>query len=319
MKKSITMGHATLDIAKRYAAEIQQKYPVIVEAMRNKVFRAVETGVHPKTIADWNRMGLLLAPRQRNKHHRFTMTEFVWILILDRMRGFNLSYELIAAFRMECIQPQSFSFDDILSQPSFVDQLSKALPDIPKDWLTGFFADTNSTGLLNDMLSKDFPIVSTLDTLILVTLFMESPVSIIMDDVGRGSVLYPELFRVEGLDASDLEKLLYSTHVSISLSEMVAKAMGAVPTQKLTGELKLLSDQEAKVLDVLREEGLRSVTVRFDGRGEMEFLELTSDQKVDKRARLLELMLTTGYQDITVKTQNGDVVFCQNTRKIKLK
>jgi hypothetical protein len=33
----------------------------------------------------------------------------------------------------------------------------------------------------------------------------------------------------------------------------------------------------------------------------------------------LELMLREGYHDITVKTEKGKVVYCENTRKIKLK
>jgi hypothetical protein len=100
---------------------------------------------------------------------------------------------------------------------------------------------------------------------------------------------------------------------------MVAKAMGIAPLEKLSGELSLLSEDEAKVLAALRGENLKSVTVRFDKKGHLDFLELVTDQKVDKGTRLLELILTNGYQDITVKTQKGQIIFCENKKKIKLK
>ena len=47
--------------------------------------------------------------------------------------------------------------------------------------------------------------------------------------------------------------------------------------------------------------------------------QLTKKEKVDERARLMELLLTKGYQQLVVNTQEGKVVHFENTRKLKLK
>ena len=72
-------------------------------------------------------------------------------------------------------------------------------------------------------------------------------------------------------------------------------------------------------MEILREKNLTSVVIRFDDKDEIDLLEITNTPKVDKRSRLMELILMNGYQDITVKTQNGNIVSCKNTRKVKLK
>ena len=83
--------------------------------------------------------------------------------------------------------------------------------------------------------------------------------------------------------------------------------------------LKLITENEALILTALKEGNLKSVKIRFDNKSEMEILEITQSEKVDKSVRLMEMMLQNGYQDISVKTANGKIVQYENTRKLKLK
>ena len=87
----------------------------------------------------------------------------------------------------------------------------------------------------------------------------------------------------------------------------------------LYGPLMVISDQEANVLQAMREDDLDSVVVRYDKNHKMDLMEITKIEMPDREIRLLELLLKDGYQDITIKTQQGKVVHCKNTRKVKLK
>lgn len=294
---------------------IEKHYPELVTALLKKSFRAVETNIHPKLLADWNRMGLLLAPRKKNKHHRLSMTEFVWILMLDRMRQFNLSYELIQAFRQEFVIGEEVKIGQMFSSPEGKQAITAMLGEEYKATLTAFLSDPEALALLDEMM----PTVSALQGVVAISIVIGCPMSILIDKNGKALVFFQELFSMEKINKDDLQQMLHSTHFSISVTELVAKALGTAPIEKISGELRLISPQEAKVITALREEGLKSVTVRFDDRGDLDFLEMTSDQKVDKRSRLFELILSNGYQDITLKTQKGDIVHCENTRKFKLK
>ena len=77
-------------------------------------------------------------------------------------------------------------------------------------------------------------------------------------------------------------------------------------------------EAEAKVLEGLREQNLSLVRIRFDNDGEMDLLELTKKEKVDERARLMELLLTNGYQQLVVNTQEGKVVHFEKYTKTEI-
>jgi hypothetical protein len=319
MNQDKEISHAIMRMAARHVADIMQTFPDIMEAMQTKTFRAVETGVHAKTLADWNRLGLLLSDRNPKKHHRFNLSEFVWVLLVDRMRAFNLPFDFIASFREECVQIQPLDLEALLSQPGYIEEMSKMIPGVPREWVTNFLSDPNSRTMLAALMKDDLPSLNLFDIMVMLTLFLGSSVSIIVDEKGQGTLFYPELLNIEVPGQPGVMDILSRTHISISLSEIVAKTLGTVPVEKVTDQLKLLSHEEAEVLQAVRAKGVKAVTVRLDDHGEVDFLELTTVQNADRGTRLLELMLREGYHDITVKTERGKVVHCENTRKIKFK
>ena len=110
-----------------------------------------------------------------------------------------------------------------------------------------------------------------------------------------------------------------SSHVAISVTEALAEILGNAPMEKVAGNYGFLTPNEHQVFTELKSNDLLAVTIRFDDNGEMNLLELTENKTVDSRARLMELILKNGYQDITIKTQDGNISVYRNTRKIKLK
>jgi DNA-binding transcriptional MerR regulator len=318
------MMHSELpsDVVRFFAPYINRAFdtrPELFDSLPHKTFSAKETGVHPRVMADWNTKGLLLAPHVKNRMHRFTLTEFVWIRIVERLRRFNFPFDLIKAFRDSLMGTLEVDFESLVADKETFEALAKALDPSNPENAKVYLSNPDNIADFRRSYKNFTPTSSALDGIVVMAVVLGHPLLLLMDDEGKGVLFSPVLLEEDHPEKDEVMKMLCGPHLSISITEILAQLVTLVPLDKISGSFHLLSSQEAKVLDVLREEGLRSVTVRFDGRGEMEFLELTSDHKVDKRARLFELMLTTGYQDITVKTQNGDVVFCQNTRKIKLK
>jgi hypothetical protein len=58
--------------------------------------------------------------------------------------------------------------------------------------------------------------------------------------------------------------------------------------------------------------------VRYGEDKNIDLIEIIRSEKIDKRARLIDFLMTNGYQDITIKTQNGEIVYCENKRKIMI-
>jgi hypothetical protein len=83
-------------------------------------------------------------------------------------------------------------------------------------------------------------------------------------------------------------------------------------------KLSILSAEEAKIISIIRNEKLSYLKIRFNKDHQIDLIESTRDQHIDKEARLIDLIMTNGYQDIEIKTEKGNIVICHNTRKEKL-
>ena len=315
MKESLLISQQISQLIHDRVKEIERQCPELFTAFGIKSFTAVETGVHPRVLADWNKRELLLAPRKENKHHRLSLTEFTWILMLERMRAFGLSYDIIKVFKEDFLVAEELDIQMVLNSPELLKMISTALGESASNALRVFVDNPQA----KEFLKTFMPVTSILDGILALSFLIAEPVALHIDENGKGLTFFPSLFRFQGIDRVQLDRALFSTHFSINLTDLVAQALGKAPMDKVCGELKLLSPNEAAVIESLRTEKVKSVTVRLNDGGEVDFLELTTVEHADRGTRLLELMLRDGYHEITVKTERGKVVHCENTRKIKFK
>lgn len=301
----------------RYMQNITEQYPDLIAGMSEKPFTVVETGVRPKTIADWNGKGLLLSPRQERKHHRLSTSEFLWIKMIEKMRELNLPFTLIEKVKDGLVTPLEIDMMGLINSP-IVQDMIKTLGTEQRANLEKTLSDPKS----RKELFADFPMdtsrLNQLDNVVLIALVTKQPVSLLIDTSGNALVLSPLFFDTEQ-GGQLLIDMISNTHVNISVSEILAQVLTLAPVEKISEKLKLVTETEAQVLEALREKDLSSVMIRFDGKSEMDLLEVTKAGKMDKRARMMEVILQDGYQVITVKTAKGKIVQCENTRKLKLK
>ncbi len=289
------------------------------QRLDEKPYRATDTGVRPKLMADWNAKDLLLVKPKANKMHRFSITEFVWVKLIEKMRLHGFPLKTIKNFKNEIETPWVKEVTDELP-PSVLFEQMKDLPGINDH---KHFRDFLEKMDLNKILDLYMPQMglsgNLLEMLVLFCLFLKTPISFFIDHEGKGIIFNPILLK-EGLyDQQELDLLFSRSFVSISLSEVLSEVLLLSDVEILHGQLMVLSDMEANVLETLREDDLLSVVVQFDKGNKMDLMEVKKLQKTEREARLMDLMLKDGYQDITVKTQHGKVVYCENTRKVKLK
>lgn len=114
-------------------------------------------------------------------------------------------------------------------------------------------------------------------------------------------------------------ELLNSTHLSISLNEIVC---GLVPQKNQTTNAEhvySLSKEEAEAIELVRSEKQRKVEIVLDKENNVVNINSTEIKVVDKGSRLSDHISKHGYQEITIKTQDGKIVHFENTNKTKLK
>ncbi|MFT4526233.1 MAG: DNA-binding transcriptional MerR regulator [Polaribacter sp.] len=299
--------------------ELKIGFPEVMEHFESKPFKVIDLDIHPKIIADWNRKGLLLIKPEANKMHRFSLTEIVWIKMIDKMRQYNFPLETIKAFRDEALLPPQVSADDMWEAPFVFESLVTMVGEPKREEIKAFLKDPIQRKKVVSSLPPGILEGGNLEGLVVFCLLLKTPLSFLIHHSGAG-ILFNPLMLNEGLyDKDDLSLLMSSSYVSISLTEILAEVLSVAPIEVLNLKLQVISDQEANILSALREDELVSVVIRFDNKHEMDLMEIKKNQTASTQMRLLELMLTKGYQDITVKTQHGKIVHCENTRKVKLK
>ena len=289
------------------------------KALSETPFRATDTGVHPKLLADWNRNGLLITEHEKNKRHDFTLSEFVWIKLIEKMREYNFSLNFVRSFREELLSYQQVNQMDLVSDPIMLQAILESLPIEYHDMARAALAQPETVKKMLNQLPFDFKKITFLDTVVCTALLLKKPISFLLDHNGQGTIFSPIMFEEDAISKEDYFEMLSQTHVSISVTEALAEILAHAPTEKISGKLQFLTDSETKILIALKEKDVASVKVRFDQIGEADLLEICKRENVDKRTRLMEMILSKGYQDITLKAANGEIVFCENTRKVKLK
>jgi len=285
-----------------------------------KPYRVVDTGIHPKILADWNRKDLLMFKPEPNKMHRFSLTEFVWVKFIEKMREYNFPLPIIKAFREDFFNG---SFDTHIAEvnPSFLFDVMKDMDGIKEnpEKFKEFFEKVDLKTFIDSTLPKGVLSGNLLELFIMLSLFLKTPISFFIDHNGKGIIFNPLMLSDGVYDEEDISGLLSKSFVSISLSEILSEVLVLSELDILNGQLMIISDEEANVLQALREDDLSSVVIRFDKDNQMDLMEVKKLQKPEREARLMDMMLKDGYQDITVKTQHGKVVYCENTQKVKLK
>lgn len=319
MKIGQELRQAAVSVLMRYMKEIGVQYPELLNALTVPHFKAVDTGVHPKLMADWNRKGLLLVgDHQKNKRHLFTLPQFTWIKLVEVMRAYGFSSELILDLRSAMTERNGMDVESFMNDPMIMDAIAQMMPPEHVERVRLALAQPEVRKQLLKHLPIDAASLTFLDAMVLFVLAVRRPMAILLDHTGFGAIFSPVMLE-EDIRMSEFYETLARTHVSISITEAVAASLTVAPIEKISGTMQFVTEHEAQILKAMKEDNVSSVEVRFNADGLPERLDITRTVKVSADQRLMEMILSKGYQDITLKTQHGKVVYCENTRKVKLK
>ena len=122
----------------------------------------------------------------------------------------------------------------------------------------------------------------------------------------------------ELIEQEEYKEFLMNSYFSISLYEVLKDFVSAKNRLEISGKLEILSPREVQIIDVIRNsKNLKSVKIRFGPNNEMDLIEQTTVQKLSTESRLMEIIMKNGYQNIEITTENGKIIKCLNTKKIK--
>lgn len=277
--------------------------------IKERRFTVKDIGANYRWIDHWYSEGLLLNSYEKGKWRKFNLIEFVWLKIIIKIRDFNISLKTVKS--VKDILDSDFTGDDLSKTPGY--NSMEIIPQIgPSDKLQIVQKILKEEKVQKEIKETHF---NLFEVIIMDILTLGSWYSILIDPDGVIIPIkhsYLELFS----DIPEFKNLICKSFVSISITEIlrdyiIEKDIDLNNKRRLA----VLTEQESIVLETIRRDDLKSVIIKFDNNKKMNLLEEVKEEKIDKAARLLELIMTNGYQDITIKTQNGNIVYCENKKK----
>ncbi len=298
-----------IDFIKRQVFELERsgrgdKLIDLVENMHQEKYTIGSIGVTHRVLTNWEDKGVLLNPKSSKdeKWRKFDLSSVVWLKIVKDLRELNAPLDLISKIKEQV----SYKYDFVNDQEL-------------RNFLFSFFESISDEPITEPEFSEVAKAMSLtiLDSLIIEAAGIQSQVSLMINK--EGDIMpYREVTHNELMKIPEFLEIFRNHHFSISISKIIADILTILPENELYENYEFLTKDEMKILRAIREEDdIKSIVVKFGKRKKVELIKTSVNQKTDLKARLMDLITKNGYHDITLKVENGSVVFCENTRKTR--
>ena len=277
--------------------------------IKERRFTVKDIGVNYRWIDHWNDKGLLLGNYKEHLWKKFNLVEYVWLKLIVKMREFNIGLETVRKVK------------EILDYNFTIDEFLKTNSDTFLEVISGFSSSDQIVATRNLLEEDKIPEsikeskLNLLEVFLMDILTLYSYYSILIDTNGEVIPVkysYLELYS----DKIEFKDFVTKAYVSISITEILKDYIIEKDVDLNYGKrLAILSEEESLILKTIRQDDLKSVLIKFGKNRKINLLEEIKEKKIDKASRLFELIMAKGYQDITIKTQNGEIVYCENKTK----
>lgn len=290
--------------------DILDQFPEIEESIDKKRFVIKDVGVTHRWISHWDKEGLLLSQHQQEKWRRFDLVEYVWLKMIMVLRSYSIPLQTIRQLKEALVVKYVDLSED---QKNVIIENALAIAKTQD-----YNSNADDFRRKVDELLADSLEINWLKLYIVDAMVLKNHFAIALNQSGEVLPIKEKYLNQWKMKYPEVREFLQKHHVCISISEILSDFISTKDLDVVCGELAMITPEEKEVLRVLREEKPDEVKIRLSKDNEIDLIEITKNVKVDKAARLTEIIMNDGYQTIEVKTQKGQVVHCANTRKIKV-
>lgn len=304
----MTAQQHDLDRLPQYIEQLKLNTPSYLMEFSDRKYKPSELGISARNINNWSDNSLLPLAKKKG-WHKFNLTECVWLKIILHLRELNINLDAIRIIK-----------ESLFSKPDFVEIMEEH--DVFKK-LKGAFEVNDYENVSEIVDSKEFKEsmreenITLLDSLILDLIVTRSNFRLLFNNNGDVMIRkdnYDEYLK----SLPQYQQFIRSTHVSVSINQALFEITNELIEDNDLATLQILSNDETRIIELIREKGTKKAEITFASDDSPQMIKITSQNKLDSAARVKELIMDGGYQDIKITTQNGKVACFENTRKIKL-
>lgn len=302
MKKNISKHVGTLEDADKLLVKLNQK------AFLKSQIDCVYTDY-----INWERAGILMthSDKLRGTKNEISYIEYIWASIVKQLRKFGYSYDEIKKVKTILIDQniRPSILETFKSQSKF------------KETLLNAGIDENI--IEHSVIVSDDMFISQLEILVYSSILNNDKTKLIFNNSSDLPVLIInnetiENYKKQGI-IEEVDELLDNHHISISLSKIIEPIVKLTKKKEIIISSEILSEAERKLLSNIRKDkdSIKEITIKFRG-GEIDRLDITQTKKVELESKILEMIRTKDYVDVQYKKENGKIVYCILTEKIKI-
>lgn len=255
----------------------------------------------------------LLPPKTNEGRRKFSFLDLIWLGIVKESRDFGMEKEAIYKLKQEL-----FDTSDIEGYVS-VATTDRALIEQTLRDQQGYDA-LQAKAAVDFILAKKDEIKerkqSRLYNLIIISLNSREPLYLLVNKEGSHCPMLEKLFSHLLADPKFID-FYRQPHLSICINQIIGFFLSK---DYIKDSLKqtLFSKQEWQIIETIRKEKPKSVSIHFTDGGATENFEVTKKIYVSLEARLSEIIAKGGYEKLEIVTQNGKPVYALKTKKVKL-
>ena len=295
---------------KEYLENVRQ----VTEVMFEENFQLSDIGLSSKIAFDWSNAGIYLRERKSKYRRKYNGVEYVWLRLVKELREFGLPVPSILKLKkfllseMDLMEHYTSLFEREETEDVFWNEFIEGIKETfqTPDNLIAAVKQGRKTVYLSN---------TTLSVLLFSIILSQSNVHLAVTK--KGDCMVFDESPMQDLLSSSL--LMSQPYICIPINHIVPEFMGREDLYKFNlNECGLdLTEEETKIIDLIGEGGINSLTVKFVD-GEVNLIE--TEEKMDikeAKGRLVDLIQRGGYQEISYKTVNGKIVNIKRTTKHK--
>jgi len=280
--------------------------------LTEKQFTLASIGLTDKIAFDWTRSGLYLEEKTTKGRRKYNAIEYVWLRMVKELREFGLSYDAIRNLKTFLLQ--KIDIENLLVQIMSDDHEDQAELKMIKKGLKETYG---TSAKLKSAMKK---VMDELADTVLCLLIHETVVNktnahILIKKDGTAMVSQGEPIDND-ITYGDI---LQGPYITFPLRHILAEFLARedLMNTEMATEIVDINKDEQKVLDLLRQGNLVSLTVKLSN-NTIKLIE--TEEEVDMRevkGKLVDYIKRNSYQEITYKTENGKIVSMKRKTKHK--
>ena len=282
-----------------------------IDFINSTTFKTKSLNLNSRLANHWAEKGLFTRKYETGSWFVFNLTESFWILIIKKLRDFKIPLEVIKKIKDSFFtEPERLQVEDVKSR---------------------VLKELKESGILNEeqmKIAENGSIWERIQKIelnyfekVMISILLERRPYFIIVNLNGEAILVDEsrlLLETDREFLNAYKEITSRSHIKIYMNEILGDLVKTLGELTCSQMIPILTKNESEIIKHLRGKNISKVEIRYGNSVEPEMIEITSNNLLTENIRLHDIIISKGYQNITIKTQNGKVVHSENTIKHKL-